>query len=208
MPSFQKFALALCLALVVIAESGRSSSSPFTQSQIDNSNSASITYFQPTMYRVYPTAPNISEASVSQLEVQRWDNASILENIVVFEGIPPNAKTCTLGWVQAAKAERTTFIVTGNGLLAAQQLTRIPKRRMTWHNIALIAKESVEQGKPLLHPDTTYWPDIETQSSHIAGFVDCAEAIYLKIQIDDRSGDGYVFLGQDVRDGLTIEIEY
>jgi hypothetical protein len=142
------------------------------------------------------------------MEVHRSENASVLENVAIFEGIPVTAKICTLGWVQAAKAERTTFIVTGNGLLAVQQLTRIPARRITWHNIAPIARESVEQGKPLLHPDTTFWPDIETQSNHIAGYVDCAETIYLKVQVDDRSAEGYVYLGQDLRDGLTLAIEF
>ncbi|KAF2963971.1 hypothetical protein GQX73_g9610 [Xylaria multiplex] len=158
------------------------------------------------MYQVFPVAASQSFPPVSQLEVFRTGNSSVLENIAVFEGIPADAKTCILGWAQAAKAERTEFAVARNGLLAAQQISRLPDGDVSWDNIVPIVEEAVEQGRPLLHPETTGWPAIETAASHIAGYIDCAGTIYLKIQVDDRDTDGFVYLGQDAKDGLTLEV--
>jgi hypothetical protein len=200
----QKIALASCLALIGMAAPGHSTPSYFRRAQPDNSDS--IILVQPTMYQVFPFNVSKSVPTVSQLEVQRTDDASTLENIAVFEGIPADAKTCMLGWVQAAKDERTDFVVKGNGLLAAQQLSRFPDGAVSWETITPIDKEAIDQGWPLLHPDTTSWPDIETAETHIAGFLECAETIYLKIQVDYRDHDGYVYLGQDAKNGLTLEV--
>lgn len=159
------------------------------------------------MYRVFPLDARWSEPALTQLEVLRSGNVSIIENIAVFKGIPADAKSCTLGWAQAAKTERTDFAVQGNGLLATQQLSRLPDGSLSWESIAPVVRESVEQGRPLLHPDTTFWPDVDTAASHIAGPVNCAETIYLKIQVDDRSPAGSVYLGQDAKNGLTLTVE-
>lgn len=161
------------------------------------------------MYKVYPTMPDISSPSHAPLEVERQGNVSVLENIAVFEGIPLNAKTCSLGWVQSDISERPRFDVDGNGLLAVQQLTRLVARdTLKYEDVAPIVDESVEQGKPLLHPETTGWPEVESQWKHVAGFVDCAGTVYFKLQVDDRSGDGYVYLSQSSMDGLTLEIGF
>ncbi|KAI1125930.1 hypothetical protein F5Y10DRAFT_245933 [Nemania abortiva] len=198
----QKFGLVItCLALTGMASPVHSSS---IRAQPDTGNPN--IFVQPTMYQVFPFEASKAAPTVSQLEVLRTDDTSALENIAVFEGIPADAKTCVLGWVQAAKDERTDFVVKGNGLLAAQQLSRLPDGDVSWETITPIAEEAVEQGRPLLHPDTTSWPDIETAESHIAGYVDCAETIYLKIQVDDRDHDGSVYLGQDAKNGLTLTV--
>ncbi|KAI0869818.1 hypothetical protein GGS24DRAFT_477539 [Hypoxylon argillaceum] len=201
----QRIALVTCLALTGMAAPGHSIRSTFIRDQPDTGSSNVLV--QPTMYQVFPFDAGKSVPAVSQLEVQRTNDSSTLENIAVFEGIPADAKTCMLGWVQAAKDERTDFVVKGNGLLAAQQLSRFPDGDVNWETITPIAKEAVDQGWPLLHPDTTSWPEIETAEKHIAGFIDCAETIYLKIQVDYRDHDGSVYLGQDANNGLTLEVQ-
>lgn len=204
MPFNQKIATIMGLALMAVASPIQSTHLSFARAQ--PSRNETKTLFEPTMYQIFPSVPSQSGPSVTQLEVQRSDNTSALENVAIFEGIPADAKTCTLGWVQADKAERTKFTVTGNGLLAIQQLPRAPEGDVSWENIAPITDEAVEQGKPLLHPDTTFWPDVNTATVHIAGPVDCAETIYLKVSVDDRATDGDVYLGQDAKNGLTIEV--
>ncbi|TGJ78710.1 hypothetical protein E0Z10_g10056 [Xylaria hypoxylon] len=205
MPFNQKLAIVMCLALAGLASPVHSSRSFSARAQPDGHDS--ILLYQPTMYQVFPVAASQSSPPVSQLEVLRTGNTSVLENIAVFEGIPANARTCVLGWAQAAKADRAEFAVARNGLLAAQQISHLPGEDVSWENIAPIVEEAVEQGMPLLHPETTGWPDIHTAAGHIAGYIDCAETIYLKIQIDDRGTDGFVYLGQDDKDGLTLEVQ-
>ncbi|KAI0114064.1 hypothetical protein GGR51DRAFT_505419 [Nemania sp. FL0031] len=199
----QKLGLILCLALTSMARPKGHSSAIRAQSDTGDPN----ILVQPTMYQVFPFDASKSVPTVPQLEVLRTDDVSTLENIAVFAGIPADAKTCVLGWVQAAKEERTDFVVKGNGLLAAQQLSRFPDGNVSWEAIVPIAEEAVQQGRPLLHPDTTSWPQIETAESHIAGYVNCAETIYFKIQVDYRDHDGSVYLGQDAKNGLTLQIQ-
>ncbi|KAI1176174.1 hypothetical protein F4777DRAFT_547368 [Nemania sp. FL0916] len=200
--SFEKATMAMCLALAIVASPVPPASDVPTQLDAPNN-----TFFQPTMYQIFPRDARKSGPAVSQLQVVRADNGSTLENIAVFKGIPSNAKTCMLGWVQAAKPERTEFVVQGSGLLATQQLSSLPNGDVNWEKIAPIAQEAVTQERPLLHPDTTSWPNIETAASHIAGFIDCAETIYLKIQVDDRNPAGSVYLGQDTKNGLTLQVQ-
>ncbi|KAI1752002.1 hypothetical protein F4782DRAFT_502891 [Xylaria castorea] len=202
MPSIQKIAVVTCLVLMGITKPIHSTHSFSTRAQLDGRNPNILV--QPTMYQVLPLETSQSGPAVSQLEVQRTGNVSTIENIAIFEGIPDGARTCTLGWIQAAKDERD-FTVIGNGLMAAQQLSGLPDGEVSWENISPIADEAVQEGWPLLHPDTTDWSEVDTAASHVAGFVDCRTTIYLKLQIDDRDGDGYVYLGQDAQNGLTLE---
>ncbi|KAJ2977389.1 hypothetical protein NUW58_g7825 [Xylaria curta] len=206
MPFAQKIAGIICLALVGMANPIHSTPPSSKRAQLSGGYSNILV--QPTMYQVFPLEESKSGPAVSQLEVQRTGQDSMIENIAVFKGIPKEAKLCTLGWIQAVKEERTEFTVEGNGLLAAQQLPELPEGDLSWKNIKPIADKAVEQGQPLLHPDTTFWPDVHEAWSHIAGPVDCHETIYLKIQVDYRDGEGYVLLGQDAINGLTLEFNY
>ncbi|KAI0903617.1 hypothetical protein F4824DRAFT_259925 [Ustulina deusta] len=205
MPFIQKIVVIMCLALVGIARPAHPT--PSLPKRLQLIGRDSVLFVQPKMYQVFPVSASQSASPVSQLEVLRTGNISVLENIAIFEGIPADAKTCVLGWAQAAKAQRTEFVVARNGLLAAQQISRLPEGDVSWENIAPIAQEAVEQGKPLLHPETTGWTQIDTAAGHIAGYVDCAEIIYFKIQVDDRDTDGFVYLGQNAINGLTLEVQ-
>ncbi|KAJ8122675.1 hypothetical protein ONZ43_g1190 [Nemania bipapillata] len=201
----KKIAFSTCLALMSMTAPAYSAPASFTRTQPTACGATIL--FEPTMYQIFPFDGGKSVPAVSQLQVQRTNNSSMLENIAVFKGIPAGAKTCTLGWVQAAKAERTDFVVKGSGLLAAQQLSRFPDGDVNWETVTPIAEEAVDQGLPLLNPDTTSWPDIETAESHTAGFLDCAETIYLKIGVDHRNHDGSVYLGQNTKNGLTLKVQ-
>ncbi|KAI0195438.1 hypothetical protein F4808DRAFT_440554 [Astrocystis sublimbata] len=199
-----KFAVGMCLALVGMALPTQHSSS--LQSRAQQHDTSPKVLIQPTMYQVLPLQTSLSGPAVSQLEVQRTEGVSTLENIAIFEGIPENAQICILGWNQGSRGERE-FKVQGNGLLAAQQLSQLPSGEVSWENIAPIADDAVRQGLPLLHPDTTDWSEIDAAAKHVAGYVKCKETIYLKLQVDNRDGDGYVYLGQDSNNGLTLEFQ-
>ncbi|KAI1428101.1 hypothetical protein F5Y12DRAFT_74506 [Xylaria sp. FL1777] len=204
MPSIQKIAMVMCLALMGTASPDRSG--PSLSGRTQPIGRDPVLLVQPTMYQIFPVFATQSGPPVSQLEVLRTGNISVLENIAIFEGIPADAKTCILGWIQAAKAQRTEFVVARNGLLATQQISRLPEGDVSWENIAPIVEEAVEQGRPLLHPETTGWTQIDTAESHVAGYVDCAETIYLRVQVDDRDTDGFVYFGQNASNGLTLEV--
>ncbi|KAI1110483.1 hypothetical protein F5Y14DRAFT_428908 [Nemania sp. NC0429] len=201
----RKITVAACLALTAIANPIGTAATPSSIRTRQGGGDPSI-LFQPIMYRVFPLEANWSEPAFTQLEVLRSGDVSIIENIAVFEGIPADAKTCTLGWAQGAKAERTGFAVQGSGLLATQQLARLPDGVVSWESVTPIVNEAVEQGRPLLHPDTTSWPAIEIAVTHIAGPVQCAETIYIKVQVDDRNHAGSVYFGQDAKNGLTLTV--
>ncbi|KAI0399015.1 hypothetical protein F4802DRAFT_73155 [Xylaria palmicola] len=201
MPFAKKTAVIMCLALMGTAKPIHPAGALSQRAQAEGSDATILV--EPTMYQIYPFNKEYA-TNLPHVEIQRTGNTSLLENVAVFEGIPANARTCQLGWTQAERDERKNFTVHGNGLLSTQQLSRFPDEGVSWASIAPIVDEAVEEGWPLLHPDTTGWPAISTAESHIAGFVDCAETIYFKIHLDPRNGDGYVLLEQDPKNSLTL----
>ncbi|KAI1437620.1 hypothetical protein GGR50DRAFT_50034 [Xylaria sp. CBS 124048] len=209
MPSIPKM---LSLSLAILGLTSLAHSTPFqplapAPAPAPAPAGSKTTLFEPTMYRVFPSQPTFAMDPASDLHIQSFNNQSILENIAVFENVPATAKRCTLGWSQAALAERDTFIVDGSGLLSVQQLPRLPDGAITWAAITPIVAEAVADGDPVSTPDMTSWPDIETAENHINGPMDCAETIYLKVRIDGRNGDGFVYMGQNDKNGLTITVQ-
>src|SRR3569833_3271489 len=71
---------------------------------------------KPTKNNQRPSQSNFSEAAVTYIQVQLENNQSTVEQAAVFRDIPAEAKTCTLGWRQAAASERR-FVVDNSGLV-------------------------------------------------------------------------------------------
>ena len=165
------------------------------------------TIAQPTLYNLYPSQPAVAEAPVSFLQIQRYQNQSVFEQAAVFSGIPAGATSCTLGWRQAAPAERH-FIVVGSALIAALQLQGFPPASGSPSG-PVVSYASVEPfekatNATALHPDFTAWDKVAEAQGHIAGTVACAEEIYLKLSLDGRNGDGHLYFNQDEKNGFYV----
>ncbi|KAI1764240.1 hypothetical protein GGR53DRAFT_327618 [Hypoxylon sp. FL1150] len=162
---------------------------------------ASAKIWQPTMYNIYPSDPSRSEAPVSHLEVQLHGSDPAVEQVAVFSGIPASAKSCTLGWSQAAASERV-FVVEKSGLVSTTQLTGFPSDAVSAASVA--AYEPEDPAEKGLTTDFTLWDKTATATGHVGGGVDCAESIYVKVAIEPVNGDGHVYMDQDLKNGLTI----
>lgn len=156
------------------------------------------------MYNLYPSEPDRSEASVSQLELRTQTGNETLEQVAVFSNIPPGATSCKLSWIQAAASERD-FVVEGSGYTSVLHLPGFPGQGepVSWNSVEPFAEASSSTAQ---HPDFTNWdkPD-QGATEHLNGPVDCAASIYLKLAIDTLNGEGHLYLGQDGKNGLVIE---
>ncbi|KAI6080961.1 hypothetical protein F4821DRAFT_250384 [Hypoxylon rubiginosum] len=165
---------------------------------------ASAKIWQPTMYNLYPSEPDRAEAPVSHLEVSHKSATDpAVEQVAVFSGIPASAKSCTLGWAQGAAAERV-FKVENSGLVSTLQLTGFPSDVSKVSSASVAAYEPTDAVKAGLTIDFTNWDKVLTAAPHSGGPVDCAETIYVKVGIKTTNGDGYVYMDQDAKNGLTI----
>ncbi|ORY57751.1 uncharacterized protein BCR38DRAFT_448582 [Pseudomassariella vexata] len=156
---------------------------------------------QPTMWNLYPSQPDLSQSPFTYLEVQIFESYPQLQQVAVFSGIPPTAKSCTLGWSQSDSTSRT-FVVEGSGLIAASPLTGFPAEGEPVSTNSIKPFETAVDDA--LTPDFTSWDQVAAAWNHTAGAVDCAEEIHLKLEIDARNGDGHVYFEQDAANGLYV----
>ncbi|KAL7627939.1 hypothetical protein AAE478_002134 [Parahypoxylon ruwenzoriense] len=191
---------------IVSATSTSSTSSATTVAAAGACPTAGTTgsIWQPTMYNLYPSEPDLAQTPVSYLQVQVHGTDPQLEQAVVFRGIPAEAKTCTLSWAQADASERN-FVVVDSGLISVQPLAGFPDvgqgEPVTSDSVDAFVDPAV---KPL-RPDFTFWDKTEAATPHTAGPIDCAQDVYFKVNIDARNGDGHVYLEQDAKNGFYIE---
>ncbi|KAI1776617.1 hypothetical protein F4818DRAFT_457402 [Hypoxylon cercidicola] len=158
--------------------------------------------WQPTMYNIYPSEPERAEAPVSHLEVRIHGADPALQQVAVFGGIPAAARTCTLGWAQAAASERV-FVVEKSGLLETQQLAGFPAAGAPASAAGVAAYEPADPART--HSmDFTFWDHTEAAAVHVGSQVDCAEHVYVKVALDPVNGDGHVYMDQDAKNGLTL----
>ncbi|CAJ2501038.1 Uu.00g038910.m01.CDS01 [Anthostomella pinea] len=215
MASLKKLTLAL-LSSIIMASSSLAIASAVgtttsTQTAACPTGTTPASIYAPTMHYLHPAEPDLADGPVSELHIQRQGNASTLEQVAIFSGIPARAKTCTLNWAQADLGGRH-FAVDANGLLEVLQLSSLPlpsdSNALTAASVAPFVDAATAAGNVVLHPDTTGWDSpAYGVGTHIAGFVDCAEEIYLRVAVDGRMGrasDGHVYLGQDFQNGLFV----
>ncbi|OTA99769.1 hypothetical protein M426DRAFT_251924 [Hypoxylon sp. CI-4A] len=159
---------------------------------------ASASIWQPTMYNLYPSDPDLAQDPVSYLQVQVHEQDPQLEQVAAFHGIPSEAKKCFLGWGQG-KPEERTFVVDHSGLTSLFQLTGFPAEPVSSNSVApFVPADST-------HADFTSWDDAShPEQKHDNGEIDCAESIYFKLALDTENGDGHVYMEQDAKNGLFV----
>ncbi|KAF9772106.1 hypothetical protein IL306_010223 [Fusarium sp. DS 682] len=151
------------------------------------------------LYSIFPGSPDVAKKSVG-FNVATYNNASQIEQLLVFTGIPAEAKKCTLGWAQGEQPERLFIAKGGDGLTEFKQLSGFPTKAVTYNT----AKEFDTPGESAGAADFTNWDDLPAQS-HIIGNIDCKSTIYLKAALRNPNGNTKVFLEQSEKNGVYIE---
>ncbi|KAI1073935.1 hypothetical protein F5B20DRAFT_565248 [Whalleya microplaca] len=157
---------------------------------------------KPTMYNLYPDQPDLSEPSVSRLEIRVGKDVTPLNQVAVFKGIPEGAKHCTMGWSQADSAHRN-FSTTGSGLVTLNQLTGFPADGAPVSSSSVAKFE--DPAAPKTSPEFTRWDESAEASDHTNGQVDCSTEMYFKISPGEGNNEGYVYLDQDDNNGLWVQ---
>jgi hypothetical protein len=151
------------------------------------------------LHNVFPEAPDLSQNSKA-FHVEAWNNASQVEQILVFSGIPLGAKDCSVGWRQGNRIDRLFICEGGDKLAGVRQMSQIPEHQpVTFSSIQSFDHGSEDIGAA----DFADWDDLESWD-HIVGSINCAESIYLKAALRDVSGSTKVVLDQNDQNGFYV----
>ncbi|KAM0420474.1 hypothetical protein ACHAPT_011767 [Fusarium lateritium] len=150
------------------------------------------------LYNIFPEHPDLSKQA-SGFHLETYNNASQVEQVLVFKNIPSSAKDCIVGWDQGDRIQRVFIVKGGDALAGVRQLTALPDGAITYNSI----KPYDTAEKDIGGADFTNWDDLDPQG-HITGGIDCAETLYLKVALRNPDGNTKVFLGQDDTNGLRI----
>ena len=195
MPSFPTTFVALAYLLAISSAAptvvARASSCPFTgKARVEPS----------ALYNVYPGSPDVAKKSPG-FHIETYNNASQVEQLLVFNDIPAEAKSCSVGWAQGERPERIFIVKGGDGLTSVKQLFGFPDAKNVNYNTA---KEFATLDGSVGAADFTDWDDLPAQE-HIIGSIDCKSSIYLKAALRNPDGNTKVFLDQNSKNGLYIE---
>ncbi|RGP81039.1 hypothetical protein FLONG3_828 [Fusarium longipes] len=194
MPSLTNTFAALASLLAI------SSAAPTILPRASECPSTGKARLQPSaLYDVFPSAPNVAKKA-SGFHVETYNNASQVEQLVVFNNVPENAKECSLGWAQGERPERIFIVKGGDALTEVKQLSGFPDKSVTYQT----AKEFDTIDETVGAADFTNWDDLPAQG-HIIGGIDCKSSIYLKAALRNPDGNTKVFLEQNSKNGLYIE---
>ncbi|KAJ1337876.1 hypothetical protein MN608_00732 [Microdochium nivale] len=172
----------------------------------------------PVMYNLYPGDPDRAEAPTSYIDIQNLPDREEREQVVVFRGVPAGATGCTLGWIQAAEAERE-FDVEQNGSTKVKPFYEFPapiaasqesgggcegEEEDPVINYSVIKPLSSASTQMEMGPDFTFWNDSPGAVPHVAGDLPCAEEMYFHVRVNPGNGQGDVRFKQDEKNGFTM----
>ncbi|KAH7161888.1 hypothetical protein EDB81DRAFT_785697 [Dactylonectria macrodidyma] len=184
-------------------------SSVSTPSQNSNSDSTrsdcptgseTVQLIPSVIYDVFPKHPDLAKDPVAGVHLETYNNASQVEQVLVFKGIPASAKECSLGWQQGERIERV-FVVKGKDALSeARLMTGFPKEgeKVTYNSIEPFVREDDFAGM-----DFTNWDDLDADL-HIGGGYECSETVYIKVSLRNKDGNSKVYLKQDENNGYYV----
>ncbi|KAJ3548134.1 hypothetical protein NM208_g1160 [Fusarium decemcellulare] len=153
------------------------------------------------IYEVFPKHPSLAKDTVSAVHLETYDNASQVEQVLVFSGIPTEAKSCSFGWSQGERIDRTFIAKGSNGLANIRQLSGLPKEGADVTYNAIKPFDDAEES--LGSADFTNWDDLGP-NPHGAGSFNCAETVYFKVALTNADGNTQVYLGQDKDNGYQV----
>ena len=168
-------------------------------------NNENTKIWQPEMYNIYPQAPDVSKAPVTGLHIETFEDKSQLEQVAVFRGIPADATNCSLGWSQDTKENRVFILKGSSGLTRIRQLSGLPSEGdgVSFSSVKPFDDAPEDEG---LGPDFTLWDDEQYDDwDHLAGGLDCAEEIYLKIKLRTPEEKASLYMAQNEKNGFWIE---
>ncbi|KAM0186134.1 hypothetical protein ACHAPI_011872 [Fusarium lateritium] len=151
------------------------------------------------LHNVFPEAPDLTRNSKT-FQVEAWNNASQVEQILIFNDIPINARDCSVRWRQGNRIDRL-FICKGVDAVArVKQLSQIPQL----HPITFNSIQSFDHGnEDIGAADFGDWDDLESWD-HIVGSIDCSENIFLKAALRDVRESTKIVLDQNDQNGFYI----
>ncbi|KAM5349770.1 hypothetical protein ACJ41O_006275 [Fusarium nematophilum] len=153
------------------------------------------------LYNIFPKHPDLAKGAVKGVHLESYNNASQVEQVVVFSGIPADAKSCSFGWEQGERISRVFIVKGGDALSDVKQLSGFPAEGEDVTYASVKPFDDAEENVGGI--DFTNWDDLDA-SSHLAGGLDCAETLYFKVKLRNPDGNTKVYLGQDEENGFHI----
>ncbi|RMJ20089.1 hypothetical protein BHE90_008930 [Fusarium euwallaceae] len=196
MPSLTNIFTSLACLMAVV--NGMPTINIARQTADDCSTSETTRHGPAANYNVFPKYPDLAKNALG-FHLETYNNASQVEQVVVFKGIPANAKDCSVGWDQGERISRTFIVKGGDALAGVRQLSGFPEGAVTYNSVQPFDNAEKDVGGA----DFTNWDDLAPQG-HLTGGIDCAETLYLKVALRNPDGNTKVFLGQDDTNGLHI----
>lgn len=153
------------------------------------------------IYDILPQKSDISKGLVSGVHLESWDDASQIEQVVVYQGIPADAKTCSFRWRQGDRLDRTFLVKNSTALAGVRKLSGFPAdgESVTSNSIKSFDNSETDVGSA----DFSFW-DTFPASTHIVGSVNCSETLYFKIGLRNPKGNSQVWLSQDESNGYFL----
>jgi len=153
------------------------------------------------LYDIFPKHPDLVKGTVSGVHVEAYDDASQVEQVLVFTGIPAEAKECRFGWKQGERIERVFVIDGANALSQVRQLSGFPEgnQDVSFNSIRPFA----DAGKDIGSVDFTNW-QTSGATTHDGGSVNCAEAMYFKVSLKDPKSNTQLYLTQNQDNGFYV----
>jgi hypothetical protein len=217
MPSFTKTIFALAASAALVAATPVPAGAPPVEQvkedcpdtgAVGGGNSAPKTIF-PELYTVYPSHPEISRPPVNGVHMEVYGKKSEAEQVVVFKGVPANAKECVFNVHMAPKHERV-FVVNvemmGSGdsaLTTIYGMSKPATEEISWNSIQGLWSEETKIGGF----EFSNWDPL-VGGAHIGnqGYkVDCAEQIYIKTNFRQLNATKSVYMEQNENNGYFLE---
>ncbi|KAF4972083.1 hypothetical protein FZEAL_9677 [Fusarium zealandicum] len=158
------------------------------------------THLPSALYDIFPEHPALSREPVSAVHMESYDNTSQVEQVIVFSGIPADAKYCGFGWKQGERIERVFLIDGVDALVEIKQLSGFPAEGTT---VTYDSIKPFDDSETTSGADFTNWDDI-TPATHGSGTFDCAETMYFKTALKHKDGNTKLYLGQDENNGYHL----
>ncbi|CAH0040166.1 unnamed protein product [Clonostachys rhizophaga] len=158
------------------------------------------------IYNLYPLEPERSEAPIQAIHVETYRGQSIREQVVVFKGIPPEARLCQLKWAQAPTPNQVFIAKYGSNTepgISTRQLSGFPAEGVA---PSYASVQPFDTKAPETSPTINFenWDTPGSSGTREGGDMVCAETIYLKLAFKNTTADMHAYMAQDYGNGLRM----
>lgn len=179
---------------------------PTTQPACSTDSLNPTTILPTTLWPINPNSPGQTYAAEDAIHVKNDTSAAdgVVQQVLIFEGVDPNAKKCRVGWYLHMK-EDTVFEVEGDGYVRITQLDGLDQQRAPTYSSAVAAEKA---GAATTMPAMGGWDDKALymgQSSGMMEEVACSDVLAFRAYLDPIN-DGEVFMQPS--DSIAIAVTY